>query len=109
VDLTGGIWWILRNNFKTPGPDHYNKLPLDRGWLFDFMKFDGRKDGAYISAPTLIISASKDGSIASPKAHYELGKYMTNSTVVVIPGARHVFWKHEPKVADTMVKWLTSS
>ncbi len=105
----GGLWWLARNKNKTPGP-HRSKLPLDRKWLLDFMKFDARREAPYVSAPALIISASRDGSVvASPKAHYALGARFPNATTIVIPGAGHVFWKHELKVADTILKWLTSS
>jgi pimeloyl-ACP methyl ester carboxylesterase len=108
LSFAGGIWWIIGNKNKTPGPNH-SKLALDRTWLFDFMKFNGKKDAPYISAPTLIVSASKDSSIVSPKAHYSLAKWFPNATNIVIPGAGHVFWKHERKLADTIAKWLTSS
>jgi pimeloyl-ACP methyl ester carboxylesterase len=106
--LVPGLWWLARNKRKTPGP-HHSKLPLDRGWLLDFMKFDGRRDAPYISAPALIVSASKDTTIASPKAHSALARWFPNATHVVIPGTGHIFWKHEQKLADTITKWLTSS
>jgi alpha-beta hydrolase superfamily lysophospholipase len=103
-----GLWWLARNKNKTPGPNHSN-LPLDRTWLLDFMKFDGRRDAPYVSAPTLIVSASRDGTVASPRAHFQLAERFPKATMVVIPGAKHVFWKHEHKVADTIIQWLTSS
>jgi pimeloyl-ACP methyl ester carboxylesterase len=98
-------WWIARNKNRTPGPDH-SKLPLDRKWLFDFLKFDSKRDAPYISAPTLIVSASKDTSLLSAKAHFALARWFPNATNIVIPGAGHVFWKHERKLADTIIKWL---
>ncbi len=101
-----GLWWIALNKNKTPGPDH-KWLPLDKTWLFDFMKFNSKRDAPYISAPTLIVSASKDDSLLSAKAHFSLGKWFPNATNVVIPGANHVFWKYERKLADTILEWLT--
>jgi pimeloyl-ACP methyl ester carboxylesterase len=101
-----GLWWLVRNKNKTPGPDR-KKLPLDRGWLIDFMKFDTKRDAPYVSAPTLIVSASKDGTVADPKAHFSLAQRFTNALCTVIPGANHIFWKHEKQVADTITQWLT--
>ena len=106
--LLFGLWWMTRNKNSTPGPDH-SKLPLDRKWLFDFMKFDSTRDAPYISAPTLIISASKDSSIVSPRAQSKLAQWFPNALHVVIPDSGHVFWKHERKLADTITQWLTSS
>jgi pimeloyl-ACP methyl ester carboxylesterase len=108
LTLLGGLWWLARNKNKTPGPDR-EKLPLDRAWLLDLMKFDAMHDAPYISIPTLIISASRDRGVVSPKAHYALGQRFPNALCVIIPGAGHVFWKHEKQVADTITKWLTSS
>jgi pimeloyl-ACP methyl ester carboxylesterase len=107
LTLAGGLWWLIRNKNKTPGPDH-SKLPLDRQFLLDFMKFDGRHDAPYVSAPTIIISASRDTSVASPRAHDALAHRFPNATWVMIPDARHLFWKHERKLADTIIQWLTS-
>ncbi len=106
LTLIGGVWWLLRNKNKTPGPDH-SKLPLDKGFVWDFMKFDSKRDASYIATPTLVISASRDSSVTSPKAQYELAQRFPNATSVVIPGAGHVFWKHEHKLADTILAWLT--
>jgi pimeloyl-ACP methyl ester carboxylesterase len=108
LPMIGGLWWLARNKNKTPGPNH-SKLPLDRGWVLDFMKFNGKRDAPYIAAPTLIVSASRDSSAMSPKAHYSLATRFPNATNIVIPGAGHVFWKHERKLADTIVQWLSSS
>jgi pimeloyl-ACP methyl ester carboxylesterase len=104
----GGLWWLARNKNKTPGPNR-SKLPLDKTFVLDFMKFDSKKDASYIAAPTLIVSASRDTSVVSPKAQYELAQRFPNATSMVIPGAGHVFWKNELKLADTILQWLTSS
>ena len=106
--FSGGLWWLLRNKNKTPGPER-SKLPLDRGWLTDFMKYNMNHDASYVSAPTLIISASRDRTVANPIAQFGLAKRFPDALSVVIPGAGHVFWKHEKRVADTITKWLTSS
>jgi alpha-beta hydrolase superfamily lysophospholipase len=108
VSFPLGLWWLSANKNKAYGPDH-RRIPLDRKWLIDFMRFDMKRDAPYVSVPTLIVSASKDGTIASTKAHQSLAHRFPKATLVVIPGAKHVFWKYEHKVADTMVKWLTSS
>jgi alpha-beta hydrolase superfamily lysophospholipase len=108
LTFVSGLFWLARNKRKTPGPNH-SKLPLDRAWLLDFMKFDALRDAPYVSAPTLIVSANKDTAVTSPQAHYALANRFANATSIVIPGAGHVFWKHEQKLADTITKWLTSS
>jgi pimeloyl-ACP methyl ester carboxylesterase len=103
-----GLWWLIFNKNKAYGPDH-RRIPLDRAWLLDFMKYDMKRDAPYVSAPTLIITAGNDGTIASPRAHEGLVHRFPRSTWITIPHARHVFIKHEHKVADTITKWLTSS
>jgi alpha-beta hydrolase superfamily lysophospholipase len=108
VVFIAGVLWLITNKHTTPGPDH-SKLPQDRAWLLDFMKFDMKRDAPYVSIPTLIISASKDQSVADPRAHFSLAQRFPNATSIVIPDAKHVFWKHEQQVGDTITKWLTSS
>jgi pimeloyl-ACP methyl ester carboxylesterase len=108
ITFLGGLWWLARNKNRTYGPDH-QKLPLDRKWLLDFMKYDALRDAPYISAPALIISASRDKTVVSPRAQFALATRFPNALSVVIPGAGHVFWKHERKLADTITQWLTSS
>jgi alpha-beta hydrolase superfamily lysophospholipase len=108
LTFVGGLWWLTRNTYKTMGPNH-TKLPLDKKWLLDFMKFDALRDAPYISAPTLILSASRDKTVVSPRAHFALAHRFPNALSVVMPDAGHVFWKHERKLADTIIQWLSSS
>jgi pimeloyl-ACP methyl ester carboxylesterase len=105
-----GIIWILSNWYMTPGPGPARTmLPLRRSWLLDFMRFNAPKHAKQVTVPTLIISGEKDETVGSPKVQAKFASHFTNATHVVIKKARHIFYRHEREVADTIESWLTSS
>ncbi len=108
LSIPFGLWWLTVNRHTTPGPGpRGSRLPLDRTWLLDYMKFNPRKDAEKVQVPALIVSAQKDGLI-STKNHAKLVKHFAHGTLKVIPRANHIFFRQEHEVAATILAWRTS-
>lgn len=82
-------------------------LSLYPPWLFDYLKYDIRKDVPYIDVPVLIVSAGDDMVVAGPGAHGALTQSFANAVHEIIPEASHIFHEHEAALADTITTWLT--
>lgn len=82
-------------------------LPLYPPWVFDYLKYDTRRDALQVEIPVLIISAGEDEIVAGPRAHEHLANMFTQAEHVVIPNARHLFDEHEDELAATISAWLT--
>ena len=102
------IPWILRGSTRWVVPRGSN-LKLGTKWLWDFLTYDGYKDAKNVTAPTLIVSAGHDGTVAKPYEHRIFARRFSNAKQITIPKAGHNFRKHENQVAGTITEWLTSS
>ncbi len=82
-------------------------LSLYPPWLFDYLKYDVRKDVPAIDIPVLIVSAGDDMVVAGPGAHGALTQSFAHAVHEIIPDASHIFHEHEAALADTITTWLT--
>ncbi|MDB5189421.1 MAG: hypothetical protein JWL82_378 [Parcubacteria group bacterium] len=85
------------------------KFRLSPLWWNDFCKFDGYAYARAITAPTLIVSAERDHTVAKPFVHRSYTKLFRNAQHSTISWADHDFDGHEDEVVATIEQWLTSS
>ena len=85
------------------------KFALSPLWWMDFFKFDGYSYAPNIPAPTLIISAERDHTVARPAQERAYARRFQNGTHSMVAFADHDFDGHEDEVVDTIDQWLTSS
>ncbi len=106
VFLPYGLWWLIFNKHKTPGPEGAS-LPLKRTWLIDFMRYDVRKQSALITVPVLVVIAGADSFVGTTTALQRFAKGFVQGTSVVIKKANHTFYTRDQEVTDTIKTWLT--
>lgn len=102
------LWWLIVGTNNTPGP-HRSTIPLGRGWLLDFLKFDIRTLARTLPQQTLVVIGAKDGMVGTTAAIRKFAGLFPNGSFATVPEAGHTFYKHEAPLAATMRTWLTSS
>lgn len=105
------LWWLVVGSRPTWNPfGQFKKLkPLGRRWLLDFLAYDGYQDARTCSIPSLVISASQDGTVAKPFEHRRFARAFGDCQQAVIAGADHDFRGYEDELAATIRQWLLSS
>ncbi|MGE5541363.1 MAG: alpha/beta hydrolase [Bacillota bacterium] len=106
--LPFALMWLIRGHWKMLGIDG-RKFVLGPDWLKDFARYSGYKCAPLITAPTLIISAERDYTVAKPREHRLYARRFPNAEHSTITWADHDFDGHEAEVAATIRQWLTSS
>ncbi len=107
IRFTAKVVSILSKRQKENGEKFL--MPLYPPWIFDFLKYDTRKDAPSVAVPVLVVSAGDDLVVAAPTVHEALTGLFPQATHVIIPHASHIFLEHERELADTITQWLTSS
>lgn len=100
--------WLIRGHRMMLGIDG-KKFALSPLWWIDFFKFDGYHYAPNISAPTLIISAEEDHTVAKPFQNRHYARLFPYGEHSMVAFADHDFTGHEDEVIDTINQWLTSS
>jgi alpha-beta hydrolase superfamily lysophospholipase len=106
--LPVALVWLIRGHRMMLGIDG-KKFALAPSWWLDFFKYDGHGYAPTISAPTLIISAEHDRTVARPTQERAYARTFINGEHSMIAFADHDFDGHEDEVVDTINTWLTSS
>jgi alpha-beta hydrolase superfamily lysophospholipase len=100
--------WILRKHQLMLGISG-KRFALGRSWLVDFLSYDVNKDAYKVRVPTLIISAERDGFVATANQHRTFARRFSNASHSTISWANHDFDGHEDEVVATIKPWLSSS
>lgn len=108
AELVFALFDMIRGHAKILGI-HGKQFLLSPLWWKDYFKFDGYAYAPNILAPTLIISAERDGTVAKPFVHRWYTKQFPNAEHSTITWADHDFTGHEDEVIATINQWHTSS
>lgn len=106
--LPVALIWLIRGHRMMLGIDG-KKFALSPRWWLDFFHYDGHAYAENIPAPTLIISAEYDRTVARPAQERAYARKFINGEHSMIAFADHDFDGHEDEVIDTISTWLTSS
>lgn len=100
--------WLIRGHRMMLGIDG-RRFALSPRWWMDFFRFDGYAYAPQIPAPTLIISAELDHTVAKPRENRRYARLFPQGEHSMVAFADHDFDGHEDEVVDTIEQWLTSS
>lgn len=108
TQLPFALMWIIRGHWKMLGIEG-KEFVLGPDWLRDFRRFNGYRYAPRIAAPTLVISAERDHTVATPAEHRRYAHRFPKGEHSTIAWADHDFEGREDEVAATITQWLTSS
>lgn len=102
------LLWYIRGYRLMLGIDG-KRFALSPTWWMDFYKYDANAYAPKIPAPTLVISAEQDHTVARPSVERSLARRFPRGEHSMVSWSNHIFDKHEDEVVDTIRQWLTSS
>ncbi len=107
AQLPFALIWLIRGHRMMLGIDG-KEFALSPSWWFDFLKFNGYRYATNVTAPTLIISAERDHTVAKPREHRLFTRRFPHATHTTVSWADHDFNGHEDEVIATIRQWRTS-